>query len=64
VWGIDESQIRFVQKRIGNAGERKIITPEQLDAAIEAAKKITREELEPVLKKRPTELPPLSSLHA
>jgi hypothetical protein len=38
VWGIDDSQIRFVQNRIGSLPDRPIITDEQRRQAIEAAR--------------------------
>jgi hypothetical protein len=37
VWGMDDSQLRFVQKHMGTAAEGVIITAEQRQAAIDAA---------------------------
>ena len=37
VWGMDDSQLPFVEKRMGTAPERVIITAEQRQAALDAA---------------------------
>jgi hypothetical protein len=38
VWGVDDSQLRFVQKYMGTTPERVIITAEQRQEAIDAAR--------------------------
>jgi hypothetical protein len=38
VWGVDDSQLDFVQKHIGTIPERDIITPEQRQEALDAAR--------------------------
>jgi hypothetical protein len=38
VWGVDDSQLPFVQKHMGTAPERVIITAEQRQEAIDAAR--------------------------
>jgi hypothetical protein len=40
VWGMDDSQLPFVQKHMGTAPERVILTAEQRQAALDAARGI------------------------
>jgi hypothetical protein len=38
VWGVDDSQLRFVKNHIGTAPERVILTPKQRQEALDAAR--------------------------
>jgi hypothetical protein len=40
VWAVDDSQLAFVEKHMGSAGERPLITPERQQAAYDAARGI------------------------